>query len=105
MKYKLNIIEPWDSGTTIPITASIVKETGTQFLLLLEDQIQFKGENARYFIFEFNTEEDQLAFKNHLRRSYLINMVFDISIKSNDNDLRPLNTYRGNFLMGQLMIE
>ena len=63
MKCKLNIIEPWESGTESVIDAYIVKEEENEFLLFVENNIKVRGENAHYFICELKKEEDKVALK------------------------------------------
>ena len=102
--YKLNILDPWESGTEFSIKASIVKETEKEFLLSLEKPIQVKGQDAHYFICELKRQEDKNDLKKHIKGVYPINMVFDNSINE-DSQLPPLSSYRANFLSGELVIK
>lgn len=104
MKYKLNIIEPWESGTESPIDAFILKEKDRQFLLFVENNITVRGENAHYFICELKNEEDRIAFKNCVKRVYPINMVFDKNIIADQQEIPDINSYRSNFLSGEIVI-
>lgn len=104
MKYKLNIIEPWESGTEHAVDSSLIKEKGNQFLLFVEDTIKVRGENAHYFICELKNEEKKIALKNHVKGIYPINMVFDKKIISKQQDIPDINTYRANFLSGEIII-
>ena len=103
MMYKLNIIEPWESGTQSAINVSIVKETEKQFLLFLEKPVNFKDQDIQYFICEFQRQEDRNALKKNIKGIYPINMVFDSNINK-DSQLPPLSSYRGNFLSGEIII-
>ena len=104
MKYKLNILEPWESGTESAINATIVKEIGPQFLLFVEIIIKVRGENAQYFVCKFENEENKKAFKNKFKGVYPIRMVFDKNIQGTESELPPLNSYRSNFISGEIII-
>ena len=104
MKYKLNIIEPWESGTESTIDATFIKENGVQFLLFVERIIKVRNENAQYFICELKNEEDKSAFNSHKKGVYPIRMVFDKNINSDAEELPPLSSYRANFLSGEIQI-
>jgi len=104
MTYKLNIIDPWESGTESAINATIVKEMEEQFLLFIETPTKVYGKNAQYFICELRRSKDKDAFKNHIKGTYPINMVFDEKINNADYELPPYSSYRGNFLSGEIII-
>jgi hypothetical protein len=104
MTYKLNIIEPWESGTESAINATIVKEVGEQFLLFIEIPIKFEGNDAQYFNCELRRSEVKDAFRSHIKGVYPINMVFDKNINNKDSELPLFSSYRGNFLSGELII-
>jgi hypothetical protein len=104
MKYKLNIIDPWESGTESAIDAYLVKEKSNEFLLFVKNNIKVRGENAHYFICELKNEEDKTAFKNCVKKVYPINMVFDKNIINEQQDIPDINSYRANFLSGEIII-
>lgn len=104
MIYKLNIIEPWESGTESAITADLIKKNGSQFLLFVEKVIKVRGENAQYFICELKNQENQNAFDNNIQGVYPIEMVFDKNIQNADSELLDLGKYRSNFLLGEIII-
>ena len=58
----------------------------------------------QYLTCEFKSREERHAFKSHIEQAYVINMVFDSNIIDENFVLRPLDTYRGNFLKGELVI-
>ena len=66
MNYKLNILEPWDSGTETAINISIAKETENQLLLYLQTPIQYDGKIVQYLTCEFKSREERHAFKSHI---------------------------------------
>jgi hypothetical protein len=103
MTYKLNILEPWESGTESAVRVTIIKETENQFLLFLEKPIQIKGQDAYYFICELQKKEDKNALTKKMKGVYPINMVFDQSINEN-SQLPPLSSYRANFLSGEIVV-
>ena len=103
MVYKLNILDPWEFGTESAVRASIIKETGKQFLLFLETPIRIEDQKAHYFICELQKQEDRNAFKKNIKGVYPITMVFDNSINEN-SELPPLSSYRSNFLSGELVV-
>ena len=104
MMYKLNIIEPWESGTESAIEADLIKKNGIQFLLFVEKIIKVKGDNAQYFICELKNKENQNAFDNSVAGIYLIDMVFDKNIQNTDSELFDLGIYRSNFLLCEIII-
>jgi len=104
MNYKLNIIEPWQSGTESAVEAHIVREKGNQFLLFVEKNIKVNGENAHYFICELKNKEDKIALKNGVKKVYPINMVFDKNITTGLQDIPDIDSYRANFLSGEIII-
>ncbi|MEO8174718.1 MAG: hypothetical protein ABI581_16600 [Sediminibacterium sp.] len=104
MKYKLNIIEPWDWGTEKAIDVSVLKKDGNVYLLHLNVFITIHNKEARYFIFEFRNQVDQIAFKQNLKGTYPIGMVFDESITAETTTFKSLKDYRANFLSGEIII-
>ena len=102
--YKLNIIEPWESGTESAIEADLIKKNGIQFLLFVEKIIKVNNDNAQYFICELKNKENQNAFDNSVAGIYLIDMVFDKNIQNTDSELFDLGIYRSNFLLGEIII-
>lgn len=104
MKYKLIIIEPWESGTESAIDACIVKEKRDQFLLFVENNIKVRGKIAHYFICELKNEEDKIGLKNCVPKVYPINMIFDENIISEQQDIPDISSYRSNFLSGEIII-
>lgn len=105
MKFKLNIIEPWESGTESAITANISRKAGNQFLLFVEKNIKVRDvDNAHYFVCKLKNDEDQKAFDNEEMGHYLINMVYDENIHEIESKISPLDSYRANFLLGELVI-
>lgn len=105
MKVKLNIIEPWEYGTESPIDASVVKYNGLEFLLYLDFPRKIEQHNAQYFICKFKNDKDKISFKNKVKGSYIIEMVFDKQISSANDEIPAFGTYRGNFLSGELVIK
>ncbi len=104
MTYKLNIIEPWESGTDSAIDTTIINESGMQFLLFVETVIKVRGENAQYFVCELKNKEDQDSFKIRIKKNYPIHMVYDKDIHSKNHMLPDLKSYRSNFLSGEIII-
>lgn len=104
MKYKVNILEPWESGTESAVEALIIKETKDQFLLFIETNIKVRGENAHYFICKLKNEDNKTALKNSVEGVYPINMVFDKNISSEQQEIPDISSYRANFLMGEIII-
>ena|SRR5690348_4495823 len=104
MKYKVNILEPWQSGTEASVEALIVKQSKNQFLIFIEANIKVRGENAHYFICKFKNENDESALKSSIEGVYPINMVFDKSIRNEQQEVPDINSYRANFLMGEIII-
>ncbi len=104
MKYKLNIIEPWESGTKKAIAADILKDNGKEFLLFVGEPINVRGIEAQYFICKFKTKILRHEFYNNLSGVYEISMVYDKEIKNANHDLPDIESYRSNFLSGELII-
>ncbi len=104
MKYKVNILEPWESGTVSAVDALIVKETGDQFLLFIENNIKVGGENAHYFICKFKNQDDALDLKTCVKKIYPIHMVYDKHISDEQQELPDIGSYRANFLAGEIVI-
>jgi hypothetical protein len=104
MNYKLNIIEPWESGTESTIDAVLLKKSNNQFLLFTNKIIKVRGQDAQYFVCKIKKEEDQNSFNNQKKGIYEIRMVFDKNIQNVDSELPDLSNYRGNFLSGELII-
>ncbi len=104
MRYRVNIIEPWESGTDKSVGADIVKQTGDQFLLFIEKKINVKGNDAQYFICKLKSEKLRNPFNNNESGIYEISMVFDKDITNELQDLPDIENYRGNFLTGELII-
>ena len=104
MRYRVNIIEPWESGTDRSIDANIVKYTCDQFLLFTEKKINVKGNDAQYFICKLKSEKLRSPFNNKESGIYEISMVFDKDITNELQELPDIENYRGNFLTGELII-
>jgi len=105
MKLKLNIIEPWKYGTESSIDASVVKDNDLEFLLYLDFPRKIEQDDAQYFICQFRNEKDKKSFKNNIKGTYPIEMVFDKKIKSAYDEIPQLGSYRSNFLSGELIIK
>lgn len=103
MKCKINIIEPWESGTDRATEADIVKRTGIQFLIFIEKPIKVRGAEAHYFICKLQDENCAIEFNKGERGIYKITMVFDKNVKNVQNPLPNIESYRGNFLSGELI--
>ena len=101
---KLVIIEPWESGTPSAIDATIIKKSGRQFLLFTKSIINVRGKRAQYFVCELKNAIDQNAFDRGKKGVYPIQMVFDQNILTVDSFVPALNTYRSNFLLGEIEI-
>jgi hypothetical protein len=104
MNVRLNIIEPWQSGTKIAIDAVIIKGTAKLFLLRLETTIKFNSDDAQYFICQLQDKEAKAPLNNLENGIYPISMVFDKHVKNDTSALFELDTYRSNFLLGELII-
>lgn len=104
MKYKLNIIEPWESDTESAIDAYIVKQNGHRFLLFVKENIHVRGGIAHCFICELKNKEDEIDFTNGVKKVYPISMVFDKKIINNQQNIPDINNYRSNFLSGEIYI-
>ena len=104
MKCKLIIVEPWESGTEKAIEADIIKETERELLIFSQTPIIFRGNKAHWFICELRNKHDQIEFKNRLKKNYPINMVYDYNINSSDIEIPEIDTYRGNFLSGEIIL-
>jgi hypothetical protein len=103
MKYKLNIIEPWESGTEKAIDATVFYKTEKYFLLFTEKIIKVRGLDAQWFVSWLRKEKDYAAFVNQEKGVYRIQMVFDKDIHNKDNE--PVSfKYRANFLSGEIII-
>lgn len=103
MKCKLNIIEPWESGTDKSIEANILKFTGKQFLLFVEKSVKVGSNNAHYFVCKFKNEKVNAKFKSNECGTYEISMIFDINIQNAQQELPDIESYRANFLSGELI--
>jgi hypothetical protein len=104
LKYKLSILEPWESGTECAIEVSVVQETEEGFLLFSEIPIITEHGNAQYFNCALKNEEDRKQWKDKIKGTYPMRMVFDKNIKSAEGAIPNLKSYRSNFLSGELKI-
>ena len=104
MNYKLSIVEPWESTSDSSTDTIILKDNGNEFLLFVENGIKFRDENAQYFICELRNINDKDFFRENIKGTYPINMVFDKKINRDNLELTPLKNYRGNFLSGEIII-
>jgi hypothetical protein len=104
MSVRLNIIEPWESGTETAIDAVIVKGTAKLFLLRLETIVKFNSDDAQYFICQLQGKEAKGPLEDLKNGIYPISMVFDKHVKNDANALSELDDYRTNFLLGELII-
>lgn len=104
MKCKINIIEPWESGTDKAIEADILMYSGTQFLIFVEKTIKVNGVDAHYFICKLQVENSGDVFEKKKSGMYKISMVFDKNINNVQQPLPNIDSYRGNFLIGELII-
>lgn len=104
MIFKVNILEPWESGTQSSVDATLVKKDSESFLIFLKDPVKVKKQNAQFFICELKDKKTEIAFVNKMNGVYPINMVFDKNINTKDSRLPPLNVYRDNFLLGEIVI-
>lgn len=104
MRYRVNIIDPWESGTDKSVDADIIKQNGNQFLLFIKTKINVKGNEAHYFICKLKSEIMRDPFKNNESGIYEISMVFDKGITNELQDLPDIENYRGSFLTGEIII-
>jgi hypothetical protein len=104
MNYKLNILEPWESGTESAIDISVVKETEGEFLLFLHIPIKTEYGIAQYFVTRFKNEKDKTDFKKNVPGIYPVQMVFDKNITNENCNVPNLSSYRSNFLSGEIVI-
>jgi hypothetical protein len=80
MKCKINIIEPWESGTDRATAGDIVKRTGTLFLIFIEKLIKLRGAEAHYFICKLQDENSASRFNKGESGIYKITRVFDKNV-------------------------
>ncbi|MBS4042945.1 MAG: hypothetical protein KGZ59_03940 [Chitinophagaceae bacterium] len=104
MECRVNILEPWESGTNKSIKGEILQNTGNQFLLSVVEKINVKGNLAQFFVCKVKNEVLRTQFNNCTNGIYEISMVYDKNINNALQLVPDINDYRGNFLTGEIII-
>ena len=66
--------------------------------------MKIRNENTQFFICLLKEEDKLIAFENHEKGVYPIQMVFDKNIRSIDSKMSEISTYRSGFMSGELII-
>jgi hypothetical protein len=101
---KLVIIEPWEIGTDKPINAVIVDHVDGRYLLQLSKPREINGSQIQFLIAELRDRNVQLDPFAPKRGTYVVNMVYSISVTlENFKTTRP-NDFRSNFALGEIVL-
>lgn len=101
---KLNIVEPWELGTEKAITVSIVDKHESDYLLYLPEPFLIKGKSINYLIGELREEKLVDLLSDEVHGTFALNMVYPNEITKENFTEYPIKNFRGNFLLGEIIL-
>lgn len=104
MIIKLHILEPWHLGTEKPIVVKDIDKWRNNYLFHLESPYYINGEKIFFLIGRLNESNTSALLSNH-SQSIVIAMAYDFNIDNTNYINYDYDSFRGNFLKGQLDIE
>jgi|GEM_PF-2137488 len=102
---KLNIIEPWEFGTEKAVHVSVVEKFEDQYLFSLAEPLLMKGLRTKYLIGELREEKSPDILSDKVKGTFALNMVFSDEINEKNFRNYLIKDFRGNFLLGEIILE
>ena len=99
---KLNIIEPWECSTEIPVDAVVVAKHHDVYLLYLPDTIQIKAKIAVYLLAEVIDKSKSLDLQSPIDDPISLRMVYSGEVTTDNFKQFNLKDFRGGLLKGEV---
>lgn len=102
---QLNILEPWEHGTSKSININIIAKEGTQYLLKLDTPFLIGSDLYSYFLFRLGEKhKNNDLFSSNIKGTFPIEIVYKKGIDKHNFAQFYIDDFRNSFLFGEILL-